>query len=87
MLCEKIKSGWLAWAPSMELFVVPQGMASLEDSWESSHRNNVTIYKEHAADPKFWKALAKHFTAENHAQVISQDHVSCVKSICTLRVI
>jgi proteasome activator subunit 4 len=83
MLCEKIGSGWLAWAPTVDLFVVPQGMSSLEDKWTLEHRDSIAIYREHAMDSKFWRALSKHFSAENHAQSLSQDHVSCVKSICT----
>jgi proteasome activator subunit 4 len=84
VLCEKITSGWLAWAPTIDLFTVPQGSSSLVNAWDVSQGDCIAVYRKQAADPDFWKALAKHFSAENHAEVISQDHVSCVKSICKL---
>ena len=33
-------------------------------------------------DTSFWKNLSTHFSAENDADVIMQDHALCVKSIC-----
>jgi hypothetical protein len=69
-------------SPTLDLFVVPTDDAVLANSWDASSQENLAVYRELATDPAFWKSLSKHFTAENHAEVISQDHVSCVKSIC-----
>jgi proteasome activator subunit 4 len=84
LLCEKVTSGWLVWAPTIDLFVIPNGTKSIFEPWDSSTLDNIDVYREIADDPSFWKKLSKHFSSENHAQVITQDHVSCVKSILQL---
>lgn len=33
-------------------------------------------------DPSYWEQLAVYYSEENHETNITQDNVSCVKSIC-----
>jgi proteasome activator subunit 4 len=61
---------------------VPKSVeGSVFEPWDSSSKENINVYREVADDPNFWEKLSKHFSSENHAEVITQDHVSCIKSI------
>lgn len=38
--------------------------------------------REVSTETTFWEKLIKHYTSENHSDVIIQDNASCVKSLC-----
>jgi proteasome activator subunit 4 len=82
MLCEKPTSGWVAWGKKVSLFLAPDETKSTFQPWAESCLDNIAVYREVAKDPAFWQKLSKHYASENHAEVITQDHVSCIKSIC-----
>lgn len=82
LLCEKPSSGWLVWGKVVDLFLAPHSQKPTFLPWADECRDNIAAYREIAKDEAFWKKLAKHYSSENHAEVITQDHVSCVKSIC-----
>lgn len=83
-LCEKSSSGWLAWGSSHDVFLLPDETQTPFPPWDPENQESMSVIQEFANDPVFWKQLSKHFSAENHAEVITQDHASCVKSICEL---
>ena len=84
LLREKVQSGWLAWPDTVEAYILPSESASPIQSWDKSNAEAVESIRELATDPSFWQKLVKHYSAENHSEVIVQDDASCVKSICSL---
>jgi proteasome activator subunit 4 len=74
--------GWLAWNDSITLYKPPDFSKSTFKPWEKASEDAVTAVRELAKDPSFWKKLSTYYAEENHEVVITQDNVSCVKSIC-----
>ncbi|OBZ79723.1 Proteasome activator complex subunit 4 [Grifola frondosa] len=83
LLREKISSGWLAWDKSVDCFVIPDPTKSPFE-WDVGSRETLAAIREVVNDSSYWKQLSAHYSAENHAEVIVQDNVSCVKSIFQL---
>lgn len=83
VLCEKIGSGWLAWKESSSYFV-PQASTSLLLPWCDDCQEAVIAIREIVTQPSYWQKLTKHYSSENHSEVIVQDNASCVKSIFQL---
>ena len=42
----------------------------------------ISAVREIATSEEYWKSLSSHFAEENHANVATQDDISCVKSLC-----
>ncbi|TFK57485.1 hypothetical protein OE88DRAFT_1651225 [Heliocybe sulcata] len=83
LLCDKPATGWLAWADTYECFLLP-ATDGIAQSWDPTNKDAISAILGMAKDVFFWKKLSNHFSSENHAETISQDHVSCVKSIFQL---
>ncbi|EMD41658.1 hypothetical protein CERSUDRAFT_110231 [Gelatoporia subvermispora B] len=84
ILRDKIQSGWLVWGETIDCYLAPDATQSVIQTWETDCQEAVQTIREVANDPQFWQKLSIHFSAENHNEVISQDNVSCVKSIFQL---
>lgn len=82
LLCEKPTSGWLTWGKTANVFQTPDRTKPTFLPWSDACKEGINVYRELTMKESFWKKLAKHYSSENHAEVITQDHVSCVKSIC-----
>ena len=84
-LQDKAIVGWLAWPAHVELYLAaPPGKSSLLP-WDPQSKGMNEIVRDIALTEAFWKALSGFFAEENHADSATQDNISCVKSICTLK--
>lgn len=81
VLCEKISSGWLAWK-DVSSYLLPPASTSPLLPWCGDCEEAVTAIREIVTQPSYWQKLTKHYSSENHSEVIVQDNASCVKSIC-----
>jgi proteasome activator subunit 4 len=82
ILHEKIATGWLAWrnAPS---YLAPPPLDSPLLPWADDCQEAVQAIRDVVTKAEYWQKLTKHYSSENHAEVIVQDNASMVKSICT----
>ena len=79
---DKDPPGWICWDGSIELYQAPDGTKSTFQPWETCSQDAITAFREWAMDPSSWEQLAGYYSEENLETVITQDNVSCVKSIC-----
>ncbi|KAF7789227.1 hypothetical protein EIP86_000168 [Pleurotus ostreatoroseus] len=84
VLRDKMGSGWLAWRNTVDAYLLPPEQTSVLLPWDPSNAAAVAAIREVAVEASFWAKLAKHYSAENHSDVIVQDNASCVKSIYQL---
>jgi proteasome activator subunit 4 len=84
LFCDKTPQGWLAWSHELELYHLAQPTSSTFLPWEKGSAAAVASVREVVTNPSFWTNLSERLSEENHQDVITQDNVSCVKSICTL---
>jgi proteasome activator subunit 4 len=82
ILCDKIPHGWLAWSNELELYRLPHPTQSTFLPWEKPSEAAVASVREVVMKPSYWKKLSTHLAEENHQVVVTQDNMSCVKSIC-----
>ena len=66
----------------MDCFLVPDPKKSTFQPWDAGCDEVVSAFRTVAKDPEFWKSLSTHYSAENNSDVILQDNLCCVKSIC-----
>ncbi|KZT19390.1 hypothetical protein NEOLEDRAFT_1142177 [Neolentinus lepideus HHB14362 ss-1] len=83
LLCDKPATGWLAWGETFDSFLLPP-TDNAAQIWEPASMDAISAIRTMAMDTSYWKRLSNHFSSENHAETISQDNVSCVKSIFQL---
>ncbi|KAH8120571.1 ARM repeat-containing protein [Phellopilus nigrolimitatus] len=81
ILQDKANVGWLAWPEHVELYLAAPPGKSCFKPWEPASQEMVAAVREVVLNEKFWKSLSGRFAEENHATVITQDNISCVKSI------
>ena len=82
LLQDKAPEGWLAWPKTPDLFLAAPAGDSMFKPWETASQGMVTAVREVALTKEYWTKLSGHFAEENHADVATQDNISCVKSIC-----
>ncbi|KAI0702460.1 hypothetical protein BC835DRAFT_1411015 [Cytidiella melzeri] len=80
ILFEKVYSGWLAWTDETG-FLLPPATSTPTDACHFECHEARDVIRKEVTQSLFWEKLAKHYTAENHSEVIIQDNASCVKSI------
>ena len=66
----------------MDAYLAPEPDQYPLPPWDKDSEEAVSVIRELANKTSFWKELSTHYSAENNAEVIVQDDVSCVKSIC-----
>lgn len=81
LLQEKATSGWLAWSETTEWYLAPGEESPLEP-WEAASLDAVEALREALRDPEYWPKLKIHYSEENNSEIINQDNVSFVKSLC-----
>jgi proteasome activator subunit 4 len=69
------------WQETVSLYLSPHSSKSTFEPWEASE-DVVQAIREVTTAPGYWENLSTYFSEENHETYISQDNVSCVKSIC-----
>ena len=84
IFCDNTTQGWLAWSDGLQLYRQPHPTRSTFLPWEQPSQAAVASVREVVTKSSFWKKLSTHFAEENHEVVVSQDNMSCVKSICKL---
>jgi proteasome activator subunit 4 len=81
IFCDKTIQGWLAWSDDLQLYRQPDSTRSTF-VWEKPSQAAIASVREVVTESSFWKKLSTHFAEENHQVVVTQDNISCVKSIC-----
>ena len=66
----------------MDCFLAPHQTKPTFLPWDASCDEVVSTFRTTCNEPEFWKQLSTHYSAENNSDVILQDNLCCVKSIC-----
>lgn len=74
--------GWLAWDKTLTVYRAPDNTKGTFEPWDPACQAAIEALREMACDKAYWKKLAVYFSEENHELAMTQDNVSCVKSIC-----
>lgn len=69
------------WRETVSLYLSPHSTKSTFEPWEASE-DVVQAIREVTTAPAYWENLSTYYSEENHETYITQDNVSCVKSIC-----
>jgi proteasome activator subunit 4 len=81
ILLETVHSGWLAWSDTTSFLLPPTSTTPVSYDYPEG-RPALEVFRKEVMQSSFWEKLVKHYTSENHSEVIIQDNASCVKSIC-----
>ncbi|KAF8807238.1 hypothetical protein BYT27DRAFT_7232792 [Phlegmacium glaucopus] len=81
---DKDPPGWLVWRATVSLYLSPHSSKSTFEPWEAASEDSIQAIREMTTDPKYWENLSTYYSEENHETTITQDNVSCVKSIFQL---
>ncbi|KAI0322289.1 hypothetical protein OF83DRAFT_1094493 [Amylostereum chailletii] len=81
VIIDNISTGWVAWRECITAYRFPHPTKPSLKPWDSECEEAIAAVREVALDPKFWKELSVHFSAENLADTVTTDNISCVKSI------
>ncbi|KAF8887958.1 hypothetical protein CPB84DRAFT_1816581 [Gymnopilus junonius] len=84
LLYDKDPPGWLVWNKIISLYALPHTTKSTFQPWESDSTDAIQAVSEITTDSEFWEDLSVYYSEENHETSITQDNVSCVKSIFQL---
>ncbi|KAJ3811833.1 hypothetical protein F5876DRAFT_38753 [Lentinula aff. lateritia] len=84
LFCDKNPQGWIAWGRSIALYEPPHPTRSSLLPWESASQEAVSAASQIVTHPEFWEKLNKYLSEENSETSITQDNVSCIKSIFQL---
>lgn len=76
--------GWLAWGKTISLYKLPHPKVSTFQPWDKESEDAIAAVRSVVNKGSFWKELSTYYAEENQALEITQDNVSCVKSICKL---
>ncbi|KAL4069445.1 hypothetical protein J3A83DRAFT_4095440 [Scleroderma citrinum] len=75
--------GWLACNATHTAYASPHSHTSAFQ-WELGSQDAISCVREMAKDADFWDKVAGYFAEENQESTVTQDHISCVKSIVQL---
>ena len=81
MFVEKVDSGWAAWGSTLSGYSAPHISNPILKPWDAESEDAIAAVREVAKDATYWKDLSIHFTAETHAESVTSDNISSVKSI------
>ncbi|KAJ3917772.1 hypothetical protein F5877DRAFT_79643 [Lentinula edodes] len=84
LFCDKNPQGWIAWGRSISLYEPPHPTHSSLLPWESASQEAVSAASQIATRPEFWEKLNKYLSEENSETSMTQDNVSCIKSLFQL---
>jgi proteasome activator subunit 4 len=71
----------LAWSETADWYLAPGEGPPLEP-WESASQDAIETLREVLRDPEYWSKLKIHYSEENNSEIVNQDNVSFVKSLC-----
>lgn len=66
----------------MALYRPPDRTKSAFQPWEDVSQEVIAVIREVCLDPSYWKKVSTYYAEENHEVTVTQDDISCVKSIC-----
>ncbi|THH19718.1 hypothetical protein EW146_g1513 [Bondarzewia mesenterica] len=78
---ETAVAGWAAWSSTISGYAPPYPTKRVLKPWEMESQPAIAVIQDVAQDPKYWKSLETHFTAETHADTVTSDNIAVVKSI------
>ncbi|KAF5384678.1 hypothetical protein D9757_006201 [Collybiopsis confluens] len=81
LFCDKNPQGWVGWNSSITLYKPPHPTQSSLLAWESASQDAVSAASKLASSSSYWKKLTKYLSEETNETTMTQDHVSCIKSI------
>ena len=70
------------WRETVSLYLSPHSSKSTFEPWEAPSEDVIQAIREVTTVPEYWENLSVYYSEENHETSITQDNVSCVKSIC-----
>lgn len=70
------------WGETVSLYLSPCSSKSTFKPWEAASADAIQAIREIATEPEYWENLSTYYSEENHETSITQDNVSCIKSIC-----
>lgn len=65
--------------------MLPSPTSSTFMPWENDSEAAVASVRAVVTDASFWKKLSSRYAEENHEVSVTQDNISCVKSICRFK--
>ncbi|KAE9410746.1 ARM repeat-containing protein [Gymnopus androsaceus JB14] len=78
---DKTPPGWIAWGNSIAMYKPPHPTKPSLLPWELASQEAISAASNLATKTSFWKTYAKYLAEENSETTMTQDNVSCVKSI------
>ena len=82
MIRDKLESGWIAFGKTIDSFLLPHPTKSTFQPWDAGSDTVVSTIRSITTTSSFWEKLSTHYSAENNSDVILQDNLCFVKSIC-----
>jgi proteasome activator subunit 4 len=79
---DKGPAGWLVTDGTLSGYSVPDEFRSTFQPWEAASQGAVDVVRRATTQEAFWKKLSGRYSEENHQTTVTQDNISCVKSIC-----
>lgn len=70
------------WQETVSLYLSPHSSKSTFEPWEAASQDAVQAIREMTTDPEYWENISTYYSEENHETTMTQDNVSCIKSIC-----
>ncbi|KAF9056646.1 hypothetical protein BJ165DRAFT_1522537 [Panaeolus papilionaceus] len=81
---DKNPPGWLVWRSTINLYDVPHASKSTFQPWTGALDETIEAVRRTVTVKEFWEDVAVYYSEENHETTMTQDNVSCVKSIFQL---
>ncbi|KDR84809.1 hypothetical protein GALMADRAFT_217878 [Galerina marginata CBS 339.88] len=81
---DKNPPGWLVWDKTISLYTLPHPTKSTFETWDLASGDAIQAVRDLTTDSEFWENVSTYYSEENHETTITQDNVSCVKSIFQL---
>ncbi|KAF8649879.1 hypothetical protein AX16_005641 [Volvariella volvacea WC 439] len=76
--------GWLVHGNSLPLYMLPPPEFSVLSAWETESQPILEAMQQVLVTKGFWERLVAKYSEETSADIMTQDHVSCIKSIFQL---
>ncbi|KAJ8514936.1 hypothetical protein ONZ45_g7571 [Pleurotus djamor] len=73
--------GWLSWPGRFFVYSSPHPSTSTFKPWDKPSEPAISVLRDAAMDPNFWENLITYYAEETDDVTLTQDNVSCVKSI------
>ncbi|KAF9036519.1 hypothetical protein BDZ89DRAFT_1100671 [Hymenopellis radicata] len=81
LFLETFPQGWVAWGESITVYKSPDAKTSTFQPWDPPSHAAIDALRKMATDTSYWKKLSTYFAEENNEVTMTQDNVSCVKSL------